>query len=88
LSAAGTHILIQVESHANEDELARRLAQIPGVVHVTEVDGPYDVVAEVAPELDESVTASAIRELDGVLHAIPLTVARQHVHEAIASTGR
>lgn len=80
MSAAGTHILIQVEPRANDEELAQRLAQIPGVIEVTQVNGPYDVVAEVdgaADGLDASVTASAIRATDGVLHAIPLVVAQR-----------
>ena len=83
MSAAGTHILIQIDPQADDEELTRRVAQIPGVTHVTPVDGPYDVVAQIddsANDSDQSVTTSAIRELDGVLRAIPLTVAREHAH--------
>jgi hypothetical protein len=83
LSAVGTHVLIQIEPHVDEVELTRQVAQIPGVIHVTQVDGPYDVVAQIddcAQDPDQSIATSAIRELDGVLHAIPLTVAREHAH--------
>lgn len=78
MSGSGTHILIQIDSRANGSELTDRVAQIPGVTRVTRVAGPYDVVVEVGGStdgVDPRGTAEAIRRLDGVLHAVPLTVA-------------
>jgi DNA-binding Lrp family transcriptional regulator len=69
-------ILIQARSGNDAAELAAAVASIPGVTKAQRVNGAYDVIAEVRAAIDDQIlpAETAIRELDGVLRAIPLLV--------------
>ncbi len=70
-----TYVLIQTQSQAVEARLTEEIAALPGVHRVVQVEGPFDVVAEVEGH-DEStlVALPQITGVDGVLRAIPLHV--------------
>jgi hypothetical protein len=85
---------VLVQTHPTKDlaELAREVVLLPGVTRAEAVRGPYDVIVEVCehdPGRLTWVTATAIRALDGVLHAIPLPVRlrRAHAHDAARAAG-
>jgi hypothetical protein len=64
LAYVAAFFLIQADpGHA--DAVARQLADLPGVYGVAVTSGPYDVVAEVTPALDQQqrirVAARAMR---------------------------
>jgi hypothetical protein len=69
------YILIQAQPGNEVSALAELVTQIPGVLKAERVHGAYDVIAEVRERHEQprvSRAAHAIRELDGVLRAIPL----------------
>lgn len=75
-ASSNGYILIQTSPEDDVRELAEVITRTPGVVRVERVHGPYDVIA-VTHETDgmDSSPAHEISKLDGVLRAIPLTIA-------------
>jgi hypothetical protein len=70
-----TYVLIQKDPRAALAQLAEELASVPGVHQIVQVEGPYDMVAEVdGHDLSMQQTVPRISNVDGVLRAIPLHV--------------
>jgi hypothetical protein len=70
-----TYVLIQTESHALGARLTEEIAALPGVHRVVQVEGPFDVVAEVDGHEESTQEAiPLITGVGGVLRAIPLHV--------------
>jgi len=69
------YILIQTQDARDGSTVADHVEQLPGVIRAERVHGAYDVIAEVheGGEQDRSTsTVTAIRQLEGVLRALPL----------------
>jgi hypothetical protein len=81
-----TYVLIQKEPRAADARLADTLAAVPGVQRVLQVEGPFDIVAEVEGH-DAWIEQAAplISSVDGVLRAIPLHVVGDEEAEATAT---
>ena len=70
-----SYVLIQTESQAVGARLTEEIASLPGVHRVVQVEGPFDVVAEVDGHEESTQEAvPLITRVDGVLRAIPLHV--------------
>ena len=67
-----TYVLIQTIPDDSGVPFADRVADMPGVRRVVNVEGPYDVVVEI--DEDSNETLPQIVSVDGVLRAIPLHV--------------
>lgn len=66
------YILIQATPDADRSQLARAVAQLPGVDRVQAVSGPYDVIAEAREDAAAltRMTVPEIARLSGVLRVI------------------
>jgi len=81
------YVLVQTDTQAGD--IARRIRDVPGIVFVEDVRGPYDALALVRsdPSGGFQGTLEQIRRLPGVIHALAAPLAREplglaHTHAA------
>jgi hypothetical protein len=70
------YVLIQTEA---EDGIAERLLGVPEVVAASDLAGPYDAIALIRTSSERTLlgrVVGAIRELPGVIRALPAPLAR------------
>jgi len=69
---------VLVQTATQDDGIARRLREVPGIVFAEDVRGPYDALAfarsDVMGDAFETIL-DQIRGLPGVIHALPAPVA-------------
>jgi hypothetical protein len=66
------YILVQADSRADGHDLAREIAQIPGVDRSEHVTGGFDVIAKVGGSVVDRTVLARINAMPGVLRALPL----------------
>lgn len=74
--AVQAYILIQAEV-GKATQVAREIAEIPGVMLAEDVTGPYDVIARVeAPGVDElgQLVIARIQDVGGITRTLTCTV--------------
>ncbi|MBI4339798.1 MAG: Lrp/AsnC ligand binding domain-containing protein [Chloroflexi bacterium] len=73
--ASKAYILITVDT-ASTQQVVRRLQEVPAVVAVHEVLGPYDIVVEVEAPTHEDLIAALrhqIRSIRGIVNTVTCT---------------
>lgn len=72
------YVLVQTEV-GKSTEVARAIAELPGVESAVDVTGPYDVIVAVAaPSVDEvgSMVVSTIQKVPGITRTLTCPVVR------------